>query len=547
MQEGAFGLSTGLFYVPGNFAPTEEVIELAKIAAQFGGIHTSHMRDEAARVVESVKETIRIGEEGHLPTQVTHHKIIGKANWGLSRETLRLVEAARARGVDATIDMYPYTASSTGTGALFPQWSLAGGAKALAERLAAPDARAKIKAEIVDRILHDRGAGDAKNVVIASCGFDRTLAGKSLARIALDRGRTASPEDAAETAIEIQAQGGCSAIYHAISEEDLERILKFRWTMVASDGGIAVPGPDRPHPRNYGTFARILARYVRERRTLTLEEAVYKMSGFPAQRLGLAGRGQIAEGQRADLVLFDPAKIQDESTFEDPHRYASGVDSVWVNGVRALAGGKMTGELGGQVLRGSSYSPDPRFVIAPGRVGPVTATSSEAQLIAELGPARVKRGKIYVGEGEYEECTWIDEEKPDEKIAIRWADQKAHRYPRLVNLCEGFHPLACRWRTAEGLGIGSPLHQVEAANGGPFELAGFAWDYSGTVTDWRSGRLLQVWSPGRLWMRLEPGPGQWESPEYQKVTGDRYLRSELPPMHALNPRVYQIFVEFGPQ
>jgi len=443
--------------------------------------------------------------------------------------------------------MYPYTASSTGTGALFPQWSLAGGAKALAERLAAPDARAKIKAEIVDRILHDRGAGDAKNVVIASCGFDRTLAGKSLAQIALDRGRTASAEDAAETAIEIQAQGGCSAIYHAISEEDLERILKFKWTMVASDGGIAVPGPDRPHPRNYGTFARILARYVRERKTLSLEEAVYKMSGLPADRLGLTERGFIEDGRRADLVLFDPARIQDESTFENPHQYATGVDSVWVNGVRALAGGKMTGDLGGEVLRRPGTPPAAAFVIAPGRVGPVTPNSSEAQLIAQLGPARVKRGKIAVGEGFYEDCTWIDEEKPDEKIAIRWSDQKARRQPLRINLCEGFRPGRCKWRTADGLGIGSSLKQAETANGGPFDLAGFAWDGSGTVTDWRFGRVDRAWLPGKLWLRFEPSPAQTQTPEYRKLTGDGFLRSDLPAMQALNPRVYQIFVEFGPQ
>lgn len=351
MREGAYGLSTGLFYVPGNFARTEEVIELAKIAGRYGGVHISHMRDEADRVAESVAETIRIGEEGGLPTQVTHHKIIGKKNWGRSVETLRMMHEARRRGVDVTVDAYPYTASSTGTAALFPQWSMAGGAKALAERMGAPDQRSKIKAEIVRRILEDRGAGDAKNVVLASCGFDSSLAGKSLADVTKAKGKEPTPENAAETAIEIQLKGGCSAIYHAISEEDVERILKDPLTMVASDGGIPTFGRDVPHPRSYGTFARVLGRYVRERGTLNLEEAVRKMSSLPAQRIGLYDRGLIRPGMAADLVLFDPAKVTDKADFLKPHQYAVGVDSVWVNGAPVLRGGKMTGQLTGKVLR----------------------------------------------------------------------------------------------------------------------------------------------------------------------------------------------------
>lgn len=357
MLDGAFGLSTGLFYVPGNYAPTEEVIEIAKVAGAMGGLHTSHMRDEAANVLASVRETIRIGEEGRLPTQVTHHKIIGSANWGLSRDTLRLIEEARARGVDVTLDAYPYTASSTGTGALFPQWSLAGGAKALAERLSAPESRAKIKAEIIHRILHDRGAGDPKNVVLASCGFDKSLSGRSLADLASARGLPPNAENAAEAAIDIQLKGGCSAVYHAISEEDVERILRSPYTMVASDGGILVPGPDRPHPRNYGTFARVLGRYVRDRKVISLEEAVRKMSGLPAQRFGLSDRGLLRPGMKADLVLFDPAAIADRSDFSDPHRYATGVDSVWVNGVCELSRGALTGARGGRPLYGPSYLP----------------------------------------------------------------------------------------------------------------------------------------------------------------------------------------------
>ena len=182
MRDGAFGLSTGLFYVPGNFTPTEEVIELAKVVGRMGGIHISHMREEASHVLDSVRETIRIGEEGGLPTQITHHKMIGQPNWGKSVESLKLVEEARARGVDVTIDQYPYTASSTGIAALVPQWALEGGQKSTSERLAAPDQRARIKAAIVQNLKVDRGAGDPKNVAIVNCAFDRTLAGKNLTR-----------------------------------------------------------------------------------------------------------------------------------------------------------------------------------------------------------------------------------------------------------------------------------------------------------------------------------------------------------------------------
>lgn len=355
MRHGAFGLSTGLFYVPGNYAPTEEVIDLARAVAPLGAIHVSHIRDEAAGLLDSVRETIRIGEEGGLPTQVTHHKAIGKAVWGASRHTLRLIDEARARGVDVTLDQYPYTASSTGTGALFPQWALAGGAKALAERLAAPASRAKIHAEIAHRLRNDRGAGDPANVVIAACPHDERLAGQSLAGLTRARGLPPTIENAADTAITLQLKGGCAAIYHAIAEEDVERILRHPFTMVASDGGIPSFGVAAPHPRSYGTFARVLGRYVRERKILSLEEAVRRMTSLPAQRLNLPDRGLLRPGMRADLVLFDPAAIADHATFLDPHQYATGVRAVWVNGVLTLDDARLTGQRGGLVLRGPAY------------------------------------------------------------------------------------------------------------------------------------------------------------------------------------------------
>lgn len=352
MLDGAVGLSTGLFYVPGNYAATEEVIELAKVVGALGGFHESHMRDETDHIVDSVKETIRIGEEGHLPTQITHHKVVGLSNWGQTATTLRLVEEARARGVDVSIDEYPYTASSTGIAALFPQWSQAGGRAALVERLDAPATREKIRNEIITNIRDGRGGGDAKNIVIASCAFDRTLAGKSLAELTRARGVAVTNENAADTAIELQRKGSCSAVYHAIGEEDVERVMKSPYTMIASDGDIPVFGQAAPHPRSYGTFARVLAVYVREKHVLTLEEAVRKMSGMPADRLNFGDRGMLKPGMKADIVIFDPAKVEDKSTFEKPHQYSAGFEYVLVNGQMTLKAGQVTAARPGRVLYG---------------------------------------------------------------------------------------------------------------------------------------------------------------------------------------------------
>ncbi|HEV3199448.1 MAG TPA: D-aminoacylase [Bryobacteraceae bacterium] len=355
MKDGAFGLSTGLFYVPGNFTPTEEVIEIAKVVGRLGGIHISHMREEAAHVLDSVRETIRIGEEGGLPTQITHHKIIGQPNWGKSVETLKLVEEARARGVDVTIDQYPYTASSTGIASLFPQWALEGGQKSTAERLAAPVERASIKAVIVENLKFDRGAGDPKNVSLVTCSFDAKLAGKNLAEVTRARGVEPTLENAAETAIELQSKGGCSAIYHAIHEDDVVRIMRSPYTMVASDGDIPVFGQASPHPRSYGTFARVLGVYVREQHVLTLEEAVRRMSGYPAERLKLWDRGLVRPGMKADVVVFDPAKVADRSQYDKPHQYSVGVRDAIVNGKLVLHNDQVTSERPGRVLYGPAH------------------------------------------------------------------------------------------------------------------------------------------------------------------------------------------------
>jgi N-acyl-D-amino-acid deacylase len=399
MRDGAFGLSSGLFYVPGSFATTEEVTALARVAGRHGGIYISHMREEASKVLDSVKETIAIGEQGGLPTQVTHHKVIGATNWGRSVDTLRAIDEARARGVDATIDQYPYTASSTSVqAALLPRWAQEGGRERVLQRLRDPATRAKIRAESAEIIRTERGGGDPKNVQLASCGFDSTLAGKTLADIikmrrdataagaaavgAKTAGATAGGatkagsgagqapqnterrpssgdggmgrtlEQAAEAALWLVEQGGCQGVFHAIGEEDLVRILRHPATMIGSDGEVPIFGRDMPHPRSYGTFARVLGVYVREKQAITLEDAVRKMTSFPAQRLSLADRGVIRPGLRADLVLFDPARIRDAATFERPHQYAEGVSLVMVNGEVIYEQGAMTAARPGRVLLG---------------------------------------------------------------------------------------------------------------------------------------------------------------------------------------------------
>lgn len=355
MEDGALGMSTGLFYVPGNYTPTAEVIELAKVAGRMSGIHISHMRNEADGVLDSVRETIEIGEKGGLPTQVTHHKIIGTPNWGRSEETIRLVEEARARGVDVTIDQYPYTASSTGLTALVPQWAQEGGDSAMRERFQDAAARSRIKAAIVKNIREDRGGGDPRNIQFANCSFDSTLAGKTLADATRTAGREPTPENAAETAMELLSRGSCQTIYHAIHEKDVERVMQYPWTMVASDGEVAVFGRGVIHPRSYGTFARVLGLYVREKRLLRLEDAVRKMSSLPAHRLGLYDRGLLRPGIKADVVIFDPATVADKAEFGKPHQYAIGFSHVIVNGQFVIDDGRVTEHSPGRVLYGPAY------------------------------------------------------------------------------------------------------------------------------------------------------------------------------------------------
>ncbi len=355
MEQGALGISTGLFYVPGSFTSTEEVIELSKIAAEYGGIYISHMRNEAFALLDSVNETIRIGEEANIPVQMTHHKVIGVQNWGLSVDSLDLVDEARARGIDITIDQYPYTASQTSITALIPQWAQEGGREQLLYRIFSEETRPTIKNEVVNLILYDRGGGDPKNVFISRNSWDPEMAGKNLAELTEEANMEPTPENAADVVFDIIRGGGATAVYHAIGPDDVDRIMQHPATAIGSDGPVGIFGEGAPHPRQYGTFARVLGHYVRERGIISLEEAVKKMSSQTARRLSIHDRGLLTPGYFADIAVFDADEIIDKATFEDPHQYAVGMKYVLVNGELVVADGQHTGRRPGRILYGPGY------------------------------------------------------------------------------------------------------------------------------------------------------------------------------------------------
>jgi N-acyl-D-amino-acid deacylase len=352
MEQGAYGLSSGLFYTPGSFAETEEVIALAREAAALGGVYTSHIRDEGdynIGVVAAVQEVIRIAEEAGLPGIVSHMKALGPDNWGLSAAMTHRIEQARARGVEVFADQYPYEASSTGLGAaLLPGGLRAPSAEELARPIAAlepadREARAALEAALAEN-LRRRGGPEA--IQIAFHRADPSIEGRTLGQIAAARG--IAPERAA---LEILAAGGASIVSYNMAEDDIRRIMRQPWTMTSSDGGLVLPTAGRPHPRNYGAFSRKLALYVRERQVVDLEFAIRSMTSLPASVFGMRDRGVIREGAIADLVIFDPATVQDRATYVDPHQLSEGMEYVLVNGVPVIDGGQFTDALPGRVLR----------------------------------------------------------------------------------------------------------------------------------------------------------------------------------------------------
>lgn len=345
MDQGAWGISTGLIYVPGVYAGTEEIIELAKAVSSRRGVYFTHMRNEGPNLLEAIEEALRIGREADIPVQISHFKAAGKANWGKVMEGIEMIERARRSGLDVTADQYPYIASSTGLGAFIPSWVWEGGREAALDRMRDPAERRRIIDAIAGRDIWS-------NLVVANVSsvLDADFVGKSVADIA---GILAvSPEEACLGLLE-RNLGIVQIVNFAMSEDDVKTVMRQPWVMVGSDARALKKetAKGQPHPRSYGTFARILGKYVREEKTLRLEEAVRKMTSLPAMRLGLQDRGLVREGMWADLVLFDADEIADVATYTDPHQYAKGILRVLVNGVAVVKDGKHTGKRPGKVLR----------------------------------------------------------------------------------------------------------------------------------------------------------------------------------------------------
>lgn len=351
MEQGALGIATMLIYVPENYAETPELVALASEAGRCGGMYIAHIRDEGARLVEAVDETIAIAGQAGVPAQIHHLKQSGRANWGKLDEVIARVERARAQGIRITADMYVYPASGTGATAMLPVWAQEGGLEATIERLKDPAIRARAKAEMTHP--------GAENVLFSGFKSEalRPLTGKRLAEVARMRGT--SPED---TVIDLIVQDGSrvNTIYFSMSEDNVRRQTALPWMTFGSDAGaIAAEGlflKTNTHPRSYGNFARLLAKYVREEKTMPLEEAVRKLTSLPAATLGITDRGSLRTGAFADVVVFDPANVKDRATFEQPHQYSTGVTHVWVNGVQVVADGRHTGAKPGRAVRGRGWT-----------------------------------------------------------------------------------------------------------------------------------------------------------------------------------------------
>ena len=353
MQEGAVGLSTGLIYIPGTFTPTDELIRLATIAGRCNGVYATHMRDEGDSITAAIEEALRIGREGKLPVQISHFKLSGQQNWGRSKQTLALIESARADGQDVTIDQYPYTASSTSISTLIPDHILADGQDSVRARLQRPEIRKEVTASILNR-LKKRGLKHLSYAVVASFKPDSTYNGKSIEAINQMIGRKHKATFEAQTVMDIQIAGGASAVFHGMGEEDVQRILRYPFNMIASDASIRVWNEGVPHPRGYGTNARVLGKYVREKKLIPLEEAIRRMTSLPAQKFNLRDRGLLKEGMAADIVVFDEKIVNDVSTFEKPHAYSVGFQYVLVNGMITIDQGKHIQARGGKALRNTT-------------------------------------------------------------------------------------------------------------------------------------------------------------------------------------------------
>jgi N-acyl-D-aspartate/D-glutamate deacylase len=349
MTDGAVGFSTGLQYVPGTYARVPEIVELARVSANAGGVYASHMRNEGTELEEAVRETIRIGEATGCRVQISHLKVDSPSRWGASAKALALIDAARARGIVVEADQYAYTAASSTLGIRFPSWALEGGQERIVQRLNDPPTWNRIKTEM-QKLLAERGLSDLSFAVVASYRANPAFNGLSMKQVALKLTGSDSADAQFEAARQVMLDGGASMVYHFMSDDDVDRIMKHPQVGIASDSSVLTPGDGVPHPRGYGNNARVLGEYVRQRHVLTLEEAVRKMTSLPAGQFRFDRRGAIKEGYAADITIFDLAKVGDTATFEQPHEFAIGIPYVLVNGVLVVKNSEHTDARPGEVL-----------------------------------------------------------------------------------------------------------------------------------------------------------------------------------------------------
>jgi len=350
MKDGAFGMSTGLYYPPGGYAATEELIELGKILKQYRGIYVTHVRQEATMLIESIKEGIRIGEENDIPVEISHHKAMCEENWGKVNYSLTLMEEARKRGVEVGCDVYPYTAGTGNITSILPIWALEGGIEGLLERLSNDEIREKIKEEMIDNERKGDKSPGFNRIAIAECPSNKEYEGKYIEEIIRDKNEINQPFEAFFDLI-LETKGDTSITVFFMHENDVKTVIAHPLSSIGSDAFATSPAAGGiPNPRTYGTFPRILSKYVREEKLLIIEEAIRKMTSLPASRMRLKDRGVLKVGFWADIVIFDPVKIKDQATFQEPHQYPIGIKDVIVNGGFAVENGKLTYNSFGKVL-----------------------------------------------------------------------------------------------------------------------------------------------------------------------------------------------------
>ncbi|NOR12850.1 MAG: amidohydrolase family protein [Candidatus Aminicenantes bacterium] len=354
MKAGGLGFSTGLSYLPGIYSKTEEIVELASVISPYDGIYASHIRDQAKHITEAIEEAIAIGEKNNLTVQISHIKLADDAVWGETERITNPVEDARGRGVNVFLDQYPYTATSSGFTSSFPSWAFEGGRDQFLERIKNPEIYVKIKDYIIERRLTStRGINKLDTIYIANSRNYGEYEGKNLQEILLAQGKDPTIDNGVDLIIEIEKNGGASCVFFQMDEKDVEDLMKLTYNMHASDGGVQEVGRGVPHPRNYGTFPRVISFYVHEKGVLSLEEAIRKMTSLPAQVFKLKDRGLLKEGMYADICVFDLENFRDMATFKDPHQYSQGLSAVIVNGKIAVEDYEHTHTKSGMILYGA--------------------------------------------------------------------------------------------------------------------------------------------------------------------------------------------------